>query len=119
MQGYNIQPEVEIFAECSFFVGSFEISIGGRDDSHIDFYPSVAADGSNLFFLENSEKFRLHFQRQFSNFIEEYGASVSTLEEPFFISRRARKCAFFISEKLTFNQRGNQRTTIDGNEWTF
>src|SRR5581483_8931357 len=114
VQGHNIQTEIEVFAECPFFVCSFKISIGGRDNSYVDFYPSVAADGSNPSLLENSEEFRLHFQRQLADLVEKDGASVRTLEEPFLIARRSCKRAFLISEQFTFDQCRNQRTTIDG-----
>ncbi len=77
---YNVQAEVEIFAEGAVLVRGFEIAVRGGDDAHINFDSLIAADRSNFFFLQDAEQLGLQFQRQFSDFVEKDGAAIGGLE---------------------------------------
>lgn len=61
----------------------FELSVGGRNDPDIDGFFRSAADLAHFFLLNGAQEFDLHGQRQIRDFIEEQGAAVSRVEEPF------------------------------------
>ena len=55
---------------------SSKVSIRCRDDTHIDLNGLLTSDAFELAALQNTQKFRLHLERKFANFIEEDSASV-------------------------------------------
>src|SRR5215813_282262 len=52
VDGYDVQPKVEVFAECAGTVFALEIAVGGGDHAHIDARTLVAADRSDFLFLQ-------------------------------------------------------------------
>src|SRR5689334_14631068 len=116
MQRNHVEAKIEVLAKVSFFVSGLEVPVGGSDDAYIDFDFLIAADGTNFFFLQNAEELGLHFHGEFADFIEKDCAPTGSLKEAVFGFIRAGECAFFIAEELAFDERGHQRTAIDGNK---
>src|SRR5215467_8444583 len=114
--GHHVQTEVKVFAEAACAIFGLQITIGSSDDAHVNFDLLIAADWAYFFFLQHTQQLRLHFERQFANFIEEDSSSVSRLEESNLRAHRTGKCAFLVSEQLTLDERRNQRTAIDGHK---
>src|SRR3954470_12325684 len=117
MYRHNIQPEIQILAECSLAISLLKIAIGRSDYAHIHLRADVAADPAHFFFLKRTEKFGLHLQRKFADLIEKQRPAVGSLEEAIFRLERSGKSAALISEELAFDQGRHQRAAIDRDEW--
>ena len=82
----DVKPVVEIFAKTAFGNFGGEIAICGGDDANIHFARLRTAYGFEFAFLQNAKKFRLQFEGELADFIEENGSTVGQLES----SRTAR-----------------------------
>src|SRR5580704_15053613 len=116
MHRNDVQSKIEILAEGARAIFLFKVAVGGGDHAHVDFSALVAADGTHFFLLENAQEFGLHFQRKFANFIKEQGATVGGLEESSAGLEGASEGSFLVPEQLAFDQGGDERSTIDGDE---
>ena len=116
VHGHDIQTEIEVLAENSGAVFGLEIAVGGGDYPHVYFHLLIAAYRAHFLFLQYAQQLGLHFGRQFSDFVEKDGAPIGRLEESCLRPEGARKGPFLISEQFAFNERGDQRATIDGHE---
>src|SRR5579859_1989397 len=114
----HVQPKIKIFAEGAVLVGGFEVAVGGRNNTDIHLDALVAADRTDFFFLQDAQQLSLQLQRQLANFIEEDRAPVGGLEQSLLRLQSAGEGAFFVPEKFAFNERGNERSAIDGHEGT-
>src|SRR5450432_122889 len=108
MQRNYIEPEIKVLAEHTFFIRCLQITVGGGDHADVNLKLLVAAHRPYFFFLQHAQKFSLQFHGELANFVEENGATVSGLKEPVLGAIGAGECAFFVSEELAFNQRGNK-----------
>ena len=64
-----------------------------------------AAERFELAFLQHAQQFRLQFERQFADFVEEDRAAVRQGEAAFASRRGARERAAFVAEEFAFDQR--------------
>ncbi len=112
----DVEAEVKIFAEGPVLVGGFEIAVGGGDDAHVHFDALVAAHGTHFFFLQHAQQLGLQFEWQFADFVEEDGAAVGRLEQSLLGFQRAGEGSFLVAEQFALDQRGHQRSAIDGNK---
>ena len=118
VQGNDIQPKVQVFAEGTVFVGRFQIAVGGRNHAHIDLHPLITAHRTNLFFLQHPQQLGLQLHGQFADFVEEDGAPVGGLEQSLLRFQRSGKSSLFVTKKLALDQRGHQRSAVDGDKRT-
>ena len=81
VHGHDVQPEIQVLAECAVAILGFQIAIGGGDHAHIHFDLLITADRANFFFLQNAQQLGLHLQRQFADFIEENRAAIGRLKQ--------------------------------------
>src|SRR6185312_8184753 len=115
-QGQYIQTEIQVATERSLRNSLLEVTIRCRQNSHIDGDPLGAADRTYLLFLNRAKKLGLEIHGHFANFIKEYGAAIGNCQQAVFRLHGSGECSFYITEKLTLYQRGDQRTAIHGNE---
>src|SRR6185369_4869488 len=112
----HVEAEVEVFAKAAGTIFHFQIAIGGGDHAHVHFDLLVAAHWSHLLLLKHAQKFRLHFQRKFADFIEENRTAVRRLEKSRFGAYGSGEGALFVAKELALNKSRNQRTAIDCHE---
>src|SRR5262249_18238135 len=117
VDGYDVQPKVEVFAECAGTVFALEIAVGGGDHAHIDARTLVAADRADFLFLQNTQQLGLHFERELTNFVQENRSTVGRLEQAGPGFQGARESAPLVSEEFALNESGDERSAIDGYKW--
>src|SRR5207248_7309077 len=115
MDRYDVQPEIEVLAECTFAIGLLKVAISGGDDTNVYLRADVAPYPSHLFFLQRTKKFGLHLEREFTDLVQKQGSAIGCLEEPVFGFERAGECSPFISKQFAFDQCRHQRTAINRN----
>src|SRR5579864_1770181 len=71
---------------------------------------------AKAFFFYSFQEFGLDAHVHVANFIEKDGASIGNLKKPFLGCGGPRKCPFFVSEKLAFQQFTAQAGTIQFHE---
>ena len=118
VQGHHVEAEVKVFAERSVLVSRFKIAVGGGDHAHVDLNPLVAAHRTHFFFLQYAQQFGLQFQRQFADFVEKDRAAIGGLEQSLLRFQGSGECSLFIAEEFAFDQRGHERSAIDGDKGT-
>jgi hypothetical protein len=70
----------------------------GRDQSHVNLMRTVAAEPLEFLLLQDSQQFRLKFQRYIANFVKKQRAFVGKLEPSRFLGDGAGECSFFVAE---------------------
>lgn len=71
----NVEAIKEILAESSLDHIRRQRSIGRREHLHIDAMGLRGTDRCDLPVLENAQQLRLQIEREFTHFIEKYGAA--------------------------------------------
>src|ERR1039457_2127946 len=113
----NIQTVIEVFTEPAVLDLFLQIPVGGRDDPYIGFYGTWAAQSFKLAVLNDPQQLGLQFQRQISDFIEEYGASVGQLKTPDLSGIGPGEGAPFTPEELAFDEGRRQCRAVDCYHW--
>src|SRR5215207_4183801 len=90
--------------------------MSGADNSHINRNRLVAAESFNMALFESAQEFGLHIRAHVTNLVQKESSAVGLLKLPSPARGSPRKCAFFMAEKLGFNQFGRQRSAVDGDE---
>src|SRR5690606_15114803 len=93
-----VEPVIEIRPEAAGFDFFLQVSIRCRDDPHIDRYCGFASNPFYFPFLNRTQQFDLHVNRQLSNFIQEEGAVVGHFEFPYPSFQCAREGPFLMTE---------------------
>src|SRR5207302_5149473 len=109
----NMQPIKKIAAECAVLDHSGKIAVCGGHHPHVHVARTRAAEAFKLLLLQNTQEFRLKFQRDIGNFVEEEGSFVRQLESAELLGDSARKGSLFVSEQFGFQQSGRDRGAID------
>jgi hypothetical protein len=76
------EPELEVAAEATLLNLTFQISIGGRQDSNIDLAVTDAPDTANGSLLDRPKELALERGFEIANFVQKYEATFSCLEQP-------------------------------------
>src|SRR4030088_246067 len=71
-----------------------------------------AAQSFKFLLLQDAEKLRLQFQGDITDLVKEEGSFVGQLKAPDSARDGARKCAFFVTEELAFEQSGRNGCAI-------
>ncbi|MBI5885112.1 MAG: hypothetical protein HZB85_00805 [Deltaproteobacteria bacterium] len=98
LYGDDVQPVVEVVAECPALNGGLKVDVGGGYHADIDLYGDVAADALEHLFLKHAQKLDLQVHGQRRDLVEEDGAAVSVLELAEFFCVRPGKRAFLVAE---------------------
>jgi hypothetical protein len=103
--GNDIQAAVEVLAEVSVANLFKEVAVRGREYSHVDMDGLFSPDALEVLGLKHPQKPDLGGWGDFADFIQENGAPIGLLEAPGFLADGSGESAFFMSEKLAFEQR--------------
>ena len=76
----------------------------------------IAAHGPDFLFLKKAQEFGLHFQGKFADLVEKNGSGIGGLEQAGLGTQSAGEGAFFVAEQFAFDEGGDERTAIDGDE---
>src|SRR6267378_4310863 len=104
VDGKNIQTKEEIGSELLLAHHRLQIAVRRGNQTRICSKRARAAQPLELPLLQHSEQFGLQFERNFSYFVQKNGAAIGDFEAANALRDCSRKCAFFMSEQLTFQQ---------------
>src|SRR5579883_889609 len=116
VQGHDVEPEIEVLAEGAGAVFLLQVAVGGGDDAYVDLDALVAADGADLFFLQDAQQLGLHLERQLPDLVEEQGPAIGRLKQPGARAEGAGEGALLVAEQFAFDQGGNEGAAVDGDE---
>jgi len=114
--GHDIETEVEVLAEGSLPVFCIEVAVGSGHDTHVDLNLLICYPRDGLLFLEKTQQLGLHFERQFADLVEKNSTGIGRLQQSLLGAESTGKGSFFIAEQLAFDQRGDERSAVDGDE---
>ena len=66
----------------------------------------IAADGTDFFFLEETQQLGLHFERKFADLVEKNGSGIGRLQQSLLGAQSTGKRVFFVAEQFAFDQGG-------------
>ncbi len=113
VDGGDVQPIVEIFAE-GFFRNEFrQVLVGGGDDTHVDGYGHPSSQAVHFSAFEGAQELCLEVCRHVTDFIQEYGAAVGQFELAGFRRNGAGEGAAFEAEKFAFQERVGDGGTVE------
>src|SRR5579863_1702226 len=115
-QTQNIEAEIEIAAEGALHDGLLQIAVGGGEDSNVDWDTASAADWTNFLFLDRPQHLRLQIDGEFSDFVEEDGSTFCHGHQSVFRLVGAGERTLNVAEQFALDQRGDERSAVDGNE---
>ena len=116
VDGDDIKPVEEVFAEAAGGDFVLEIDVGGGDDADIDANGAGIADAFEFVFLEDAEEFDLELVADAVDFVEEDGATVSGFEAAGAIFDGAGEGAFGVSEEFAFEEAFGEGAAVDADE---
>ena len=91
-------------------------TIGRCDKPHVDNYRLRAADGRNLFFLQQPEQLRLQVKGQLANLVEEQRATLSCPHHAQRVTMGTGKRTLDMPVELTLEERLSHGGTVHRNE---
>src|SRR5208283_4994688 len=100
----HIKPVVDVFTKVTYGHFVLQVTISRADNPHIRKPRSVLAHTFVTLLLQDTEKFTLHIQRNFSDFIEKKSPAFSSLETPGAVLDRSSKCALRVAKEFAFVQ---------------
>lgn len=100
--GKDVQAIIEVLPKSPRFHFRLQIPIGRRDDPNVDFARSFLAHSFVLPFLQHAQKFALHLQWNFTDFIQKQRAAVGRFKTSGSILDRPGERALDVAEKLAF-----------------
>src|SRR5579862_2552280 len=112
----NIQPIEEVAAKLLLCHAAFQVPVRRGDQAQVDFYGPRAAQPLKLVVLQNTEKLRLQFQRDLSNFVKEQRPTIGQLEPSNLLCDGPGECALFMSKQLALQQSCGNRGAIQCHE---
>src|SRR5579872_7101992 len=119
IQREDVNAVKQVAAEGVLLDEIFEIAVRCHDDTHIDLNRLVAANPFNLAFFEHAQELRLHRDGHVADFVEEERSTVGLFEFAEVFRGRSGKGAFFMTEKLGFDQFGGDCGAIERDECVF
>ena len=81
IEGNDVQTVEQVLAELAGFDERGKVFVGGGNDAHVHLHFLRIADAAHGFFLNGTQEFDLHRQRQVGHFVEKERAAVGVLEE--------------------------------------
>jgi hypothetical protein len=93
-----------------------EISVGRRDQAHVDASRGHAADALKLALLQRPEQLDLHFQGDLTDLVQEQGPAVGQLEAAGLAGDRAGEGAALVAEELRLDEIPGDGRAVDADE---
>src|SRR5215470_12832509 len=112
----DIQPIVQIFTERPLGNRFLQIPISGCDHADIHLYILITADTAELPFLNDAQQFHLDRWRRVADFVQKDGPAVRDFEQTRLVGNGSSEGAFYVPEKLAFQERFRNGTTVDGHK---
>ena len=112
----DTEPVVEVRAETMFAHLRRQISIGGRDDTHVDRARSGLPYPSHLALLQDAEQLHLHRRRHLADLVEEQRAAVRRFEHPGAVAHRTGEGAARMAKEFALQQAVGERAAVDAHE---
>src|SRR5215475_2626812 len=109
----GVEPVIQIFAEAALGYGFGQVGVGYGDDAHVYAHGGRIPDRFEFFLLQHAQQFRLAWQREAVDLVEDDRSAIGQFETALAILDRACEGAFLVSEQLAFEQRFGQRGAID------
>src|SRR5260370_18518261 len=91
--------------------------MGSRESSHVDAPGRGRSDALEIPRFQNTQYFCLQVERNVGDFVQEQGAAVGEFESPDAIGARIGKRAFYVTEKLAFENAFGQPARVHGHHW--
>src|SRR5262245_27270071 len=110
----DVQAVVKVLAELIGFDHLFQIAVGRRDDANVHRDRLFPAQAFELSLLQHAQQFHLHGRRQLADLIQKKSATVGQFETALAARVGAGERAFFVAEKLRFDQAFGQRRDVAG-----
>jgi NAD-dependent dihydropyrimidine dehydrogenase PreA subunit len=95
----HVETVEEVLAKRPHGYRTFEIPMGGGNDSHVYSKGPITSDALEVPGLENSKKLHLCAERQLRDLVEEQGPVVCALEYTDVFARRTGECSTFMAEE--------------------
>ena len=94
-QSWNIdrkyfQPIIKILAKCRLLHHRSQITMRGGDQADVNLVRTVAAESLEFLLLQDSQQFRLKFQRNVADFVKKERAFVARVQSVPFSARSLR-----------------------------
>src|SRR5882672_2630282 len=115
----DVDPIEEVLAKFAFGHQVRELSMGRRQDAHIDRGLARLADGAHGFLLDEAQQLHLHVQRQVCDFVQEERAGFRCLHQALLVRDGAGETAALAAEEFTFHELRRNGAAIDGDEGAF
>src|SRR5215470_7305007 len=112
--GEGIEAVEEVLAEFPRSERLLEMTIGRRDDAHVNLAGDHIPHGLALTRLEHAEEPALHLRGHVAHLIEKDRAPVRLLEQARLVGDGAREGAPLVPEELGLEQRGRERRAVHG-----
>ena len=87
-------------AQFAFGDRLLRMTIGGREQSNVDFDLLAAAESSDGALLDDAQEFRLKQRRHFADLVEQQRAGIGELETACAARSSAGERSFFVSEQF-------------------
>src|SRR5260370_16782037 len=81
----HIKTVIQVSSKRPIVDSLFQITMGGRDESGVDWLGVRGTQGTDFLLLNYAKKFSLQLSRQFSNFVQQDPPSISGLNHPFLL----------------------------------
>src|SRR5277367_1066372 len=93
--------------------------MGSGDQADVDLVRTIAAEPFEFLFLQHAQQFRLKFQRDVADLIEEKRALVGEFKAPRLLRDGASKCSPFVAKQLTFEKPQRDGSAVQFDEGPF
>ena len=114
----HIQTVKQVFAEHAFFDALLQILVGGRNDPHIGFNGTVAADAVKMAIGQNTQQTRLQIKGHVANFVQEQSAALGLLKTTTARRLRTREGTSLMAKEFAFQQVFGNGRCVDGHKRT-
>ena len=112
----DVEPVKQILAERPLRDQGLQISIRRSDQPHIDLDLNAATNALDLALLQDAQKFDLHIEGNFGQFVEKQSAAVGLLKAASAPGVRPGKGTFFVPEQLALDQALVEGGAVDGDK---
>ena len=112
MDGDDVEPVVQVFAEAPVPDRLLEVAVGGRDHTRVDAHVALAAETREFPVLEHLEQLRLQRRVHLADLVEEDRAAMGVLELAELALLGARERPLLEAEQLALEQLRRQRRAV-------
>ena len=84
----------------------------GCDQADINLVSAVAAESLEFLLLQDSQQFRLKFQRDVADFVQKERTLVRQFKASSLLRDRSGECSLFVSEQFTFQKPERDRCAV-------